>query len=116
MIIQPYTVRADCKTIKAHYNTYKEWRADPRGYFTIKPFPDENLLKVRFHNYKHEITLIIEGKSAEEIYNTIVREKLITSLQHAAYIGSELMKAQIAMEQRVPYIQDGPLRFPKTDK
>jgi len=51
----------------------------------------------------------IEGANAEEIYVTLVREKLVSTLEHAAYVGCELMKAEIAMKKNLPYVQDDPL-------
>ena len=111
MILQPYTLKNNLKIIRASYNTNKEWKADPKGYFTIKPFADEGLIKVRFHNYEHEILIIIEGENAEEIYNTIMREELVSRLDHAAYLGSELQKAEIAMRNNMEYTQDDALKI-----
>ncbi len=34
--------------IKAAYDSRKEWVMDPTGFFTIKPFPDEGIIKVRY--------------------------------------------------------------------
>ena len=115
MIIQPVTISKDCKVIKASYNTYKEWRRDPRGYFTIKPFVEEGIIRARFHNYRHEVLILIESETAEALYNTIVREQLVTSLQHAAYLGFELAKAEIALKENLHYNQDDALDFTKTN-
>lgn len=97
------------RMIDAHYNSMKEWVMDPLGFFTIKPFPDEGVIRVRYYNAKHQLAALIEGKSAEEIYVTICREGLVSIPSHAAYIGSELQKAEIAMKKRLPYVQDDPL-------
>lgn len=99
------------KKIVAHYDSMKEWAMDPLGFFTIKPFPDEGIIRVRYYNAKHQLAAEIEGKTAEEIYNTICRERLVSSLPHAAYLGSELQKAEIAMKKRLPYVQDENLSF-----
>ncbi len=99
------------KKIKAHYESRKEWVMDTLGFFTIKPFPDEGIIRVRYYNAKHQLAAEIDGKTAEEIYNTICREKLVSSLSHAAYLGSELQKAEIAMKKRLPYVQDDPLKM-----
>ena len=111
MKIYPYTESKHLKVMQASYDSVKEWKADPVGYFTIRPFRDEGLIKVRFHNYKHEILLIIEGRTAEEIYNTIIREKLVSKLQHAAYLGSELQKAELALKHDFEYVQCSPLKL-----
>jgi len=49
---------------------------------------------------------IIKGKTAETIYNKIVQLGLVTRLDHAAYLGSELKKAEIALRINKEYIQD----------
>ena len=105
--------KKEVRTIKAHYDSMKEWVMDEKGFFTIKPFPEEGVIRVRYYNEKHQLTLVIEGKTAIEIYNTIVREKLISRLDHAADIGAELMKAEIAMKLGIDYVQDSPLEFKK---
>jgi ferredoxin len=95
--------------IRAHYESRKEWKMDPKGFFTIKPYPEEGMIRVRYYGEDHALKFVIEGTHAEEIYNTIVRENLVSTFQHAAYIGTELMKAEIAMKKNLAYVQDDPL-------
>ena len=95
--------------IHAHYDSRKEWKMDPKGFFTIKPYPGEQVIRVRYYGEDHALKLVCEGKNAEEIYNTIVREGLLSTFQHAAYLGTELMKAEIAMKKNLAYVQDDPL-------
>lgn len=96
--------------IKAHYESNKEWRMDPkRCYFTIKPFKEEGVIRVNYYiikDGKHILKLRIEGKTGEEIYNTIIRERLIGSMQHAAYLGYELAKAELSLKCSLDYEQD----------
>jgi ferredoxin len=99
------------KKIVACYDSRKEWAMDPKGFFTIKPFPKEGMIKVRYYNARHQLACEIEGKNAEEIYNTLVREGLVSMLAHAAYLGSELQKAEIAMKENAGYVQDEPLKL-----
>ncbi len=99
------------RMIDAHYDSMKEWAMDPLGFFTIKPFPDEGVIRVRYYNWKHQLAALIEGKNAEEIYVTICREGLVSIPSHAAYLGNELQKAEIAMKKRLNYVQDDPLSF-----
>ncbi len=49
---------------------------------------------------------IIKGKNADSLYIKIVDMKLISKLDHAAYLGSELAKAEIALRTGKEYIQD----------
>jgi dihydropteroate synthase-like protein len=52
---------------------------------------------------------IIKGKTAEAVYAKIVNMGLVTRLDHAAYLGSELAKAQVALKTGKEYVQDNPL-------
>lgn len=106
----------DVKKIKASYDSKKEWKLDPKGFFTIKPFPEEGIIRVRYYQVEskgNKKIALIEGKTAEEIVQTIVREGFVSSLQHAAYLGSELQKAEVAMKLNIEFIQDSPLDFSK---
>ena len=94
------------KVIAAHYDSLKEWKMDPKGFFTIKPFPEEGLIKVRYYKKMGKAEALIIGRNAEEIYNTIVREGFISSLSHSANIGMELMNAEICLKLNLEYVQD----------
>jgi dihydropteroate synthase-like protein len=52
---------------------------------------------------------IVKGKTAEAMYAKIVEMGLVTRFDHAAYLGSELAKAEIALKTGKEYIQDSPL-------
>lgn len=114
--IAPTTEREKetARVIESSYDSEKEWVMDPTGFVTIKPFPEQGLIKVRCYTSKHELLYVVQGQHAEEIYNTMVRLKVVTSLTHAAYLGSELQKAEIAMRFRLEYMQDDPLQPAKS--
>jgi dihydropteroate synthase-like protein len=52
---------------------------------------------------------VVKGKTAEGVYAKIIELSLVTRLDHAAYLGSELAKAEIALRTGKEYIQDKPL-------
>ena len=58
------------------------------------------------HFKKNKADLVIVGHSAKEIYEEIIENKLVTRMEHAAYLGSELQKAEIAMITGKEYVQD----------
>ena len=66
-----------------------------------------DLSKKETHNMEIEII----GKSGIDIVNTLIKEKLISSLQHAADMGIELTKAEIALKYNLEYIQDKDLEL-----
>jgi dihydropteroate synthase-like protein len=49
------------------------------------------------------------GSSAEAVYKKILSRKLIKDMTHAAYLGRELAKAEIALRIGKVYVQDGDL-------
>ena len=67
------------------------------------------------HFKKNKADLVIEGHSAKEIYEEIITKDLVTRMEHAAYLGSELQKAEIAMITGKDYVQDFEL-FKKPDE
>lgn len=81
------------------------WKEDPKGFFTIKPFPEEGIIKVRYYK-NHKLVLLIIGKTAEELYHKITLMGLISRLEHAAYLGKELEKAYLALKYNIEYVQD----------
>ena len=58
------------------------------------------------HFKKNKADLVIVGHTAKEIYEEIIKKELVTRMEHAAYLGSELQKAEIAMITGKEYVQD----------
>ena len=101
------------KRITAKYHKIKDWVMDPKGYFLIVIDRKKKLLRVGFckftklgNNPVNDMVAIVTGKTAIEIVNTLIREKYISSLQHAADMGIELCKAELALKNGLKYIQD----------
>jgi len=82
-----------------------EFEPDPRGYFTIKV---ENGLIVVEHwlNDGRKTKYEFRGRSSEEIYRQILNENLVSRLDHAAYLGKELARAEEALKTGKKYVQD----------
>ncbi|MEK6939494.1 MAG: DUF4346 domain-containing protein [Nanoarchaeota archaeon] len=99
------------ETIKSSHDPLKEWRPDPKGYFLIRVNKKKKRIEAGFCTYKHIITKMISGSNATEIYNTIIRKKLISRLEHAAYVGKELYKAELALKYGKRYRQEFSLEF-----
>ena len=81
---------------------------DCEGIFKISIDRIEGVL-VAAHYIALDITKpvnIIKGKTAESLYAKIVTMGLVSKLDHAAYLGSELTKAEIALRTGKEYIQD----------
>lgn len=102
--------------IKAKHDPIKEWHADPKGYFLIRVNEKRKRIEAGFCTYKHIITKMVHGTNAIEIYNSIVKKRLISRLEHAAYLGKELYKAELALKYGKKYRQEFPLEFSDVKK
>ena len=101
------------KRIKAKYHKIKDWVMDPKGYFLIAIDRKKKLIKVGYckitkleNNQSHDMVSIISGKTAIEIVNTLIKNNYISTHQHAADMGIELCKAELALKYNLNYIQD----------
>ena len=105
---------ANMKEIKAKYDDRKEFVLDPAGYFLIKTNQKSKEIEVGFCREPNIITLKVTGKNPLEIYQTIInKEKLEIRKDHYAYLGRELQKAYIALQNNLKYVQDDELKFNK---
>ena len=84
---------------------------DPKGVFKITVDRNaETIVALHFAAAEAEKpTIIVKGETAEAVYAKIVEMGLVTRLDHAAYLGSELAKAEIALRTGKEYIQDSQL-------
>ena len=105
------------KRIVAKYHKIKDWVMDPKGYFLIALDREKKLLRVgyckfiKFGNKPiNDMVSIVSGRTAIEIVNTLIRNKYISTLQHAADMGIELCKAELALKYKLNYVQDKDLK------
>ncbi len=82
-----------------------EIKLDEEGYFVIN-IEDRSLL-VEHYNYKEKLQRVIEGRDARSIYLTIVQNGWVSKLDHAAYLGKELAKAELSIKHGLDFVQDG---------
>jgi tetrahydromethanopterin S-methyltransferase subunit A len=78
---------------------------DEAGYFVI--FPRQGVIIVEHYAYDNTLLHLIEGTTARDIFSTIINKGWVTELSHAAYLGKELSRAEIALEHGWTYVQDG---------
>ncbi len=84
---------------------------DEKGSFRIAVDRKEGVI-VAFHctsPHVNKPTIIVKGKTAEDVYSRIVELGLLSRVDHAAYLGSELAKAEIALRTGKEYIQESQL-------
>jgi hypothetical protein len=85
----------------------RPWRLDPKGYFLIRINEELGKLEAAFCDLKeNKVRKVIRGDTPIEVYTAILKEELVTMLDHAADIGVELQKAYIALKDGKKYTQD----------
>jgi len=97
--------------VPATYDRIKDWKMDPKGYFLIRIYPETGEIGAGYCTSDNTLKAEVRGKTALEVVNTIIREEMISSLQHAADLGIELGKAELALKKKIPYVQDDPLNI-----
>ena len=85
----------------------RPWRLDPKGYFLVRVNKELGKIEAAFCDLKeNKVRIIIRGDNPMEVYTAILKENLISMLDHAADIGVELEKAYIALKTGKKYTQD----------
>lgn len=87
-------------TIPAHMT------ADPSGWFVV--FVDRGRGNLVLEHYRCDglLDTVIEARSAAEAYCPAIEQGLLSRLDHAAYLGRELARAEKALLSGDIYIQD----------
>ena len=108
------------KRLVARYHKIKDWKMDPKGYFLIRVDKKKKIIQVGYCKFTkignspiNDMVAVIKGKTAIEIVNTLIREKFVSTLQHAADMGIELHKAELFLKYGFKYIQDKDLHIDK---
>ena len=80
---------------------------DKAGYFVIMVMHGrERPLVVEHYSNEGVLLNVIEGADSASICATIVEMKLVSQLDHAAYLGRELARAELSCSPMRRYVQD----------
>jgi tetrahydromethanopterin S-methyltransferase subunit A len=94
----------------------KKMNFDPAGFFTIILDRERELVVVEHYLNVDKgsgrevdtgrLNRVFEGRSAEAICHAVIDAGLLTRLDHAAYLGRELARAQRCLVEGEEYEQD----------
>ena len=87
----------------------KQLRLDRAGFFIVLPQPQSGLIVCEHYDNSGRLAHVIEGRQAALIAATVVERGWVTQLDHAAYLGRELAKAEAALSAGLAYEQDAAL-------
>jgi len=81
---------------------------DPKGYFKIYIDEKKNCIIITHFNNSvnfKDVTQTFASDNAESLYKNIIKSGLVSRLDHSAYLGKELVKAELALKLGMPYSQ-----------
>ncbi len=81
--------------------------SDPAGYFVVYADRARGLLSLEHYRHDGVLDAIIEGRTAAELYTPVIDRGLLSRLDHAAYLGRELSRAEESLKTGERYVQDG---------
>lgn len=79
---------------------------DPAGFFVVYPDPRRDRLVVEHYSNAGVLDVVLEGYTPADLYAEIIARGLLSRLDHAAYLGRELARAETALRTGEPYVQD----------
>jgi tetrahydromethanopterin S-methyltransferase subunit A len=79
---------------------------DPEGFFVV--YADHLRRSICLEHYRNDglLDTVITGAAAAELYIPAIEKGLASRLDHAAYLGRELARAEEALHTGAPYVQD----------
>lgn len=80
--------------------------ADPAGYLVVHADSRRRLLVIEHYRNDGLLTAVIEAGNATDGYVSVLAAGLVSRLDHAAYLGRELARAEDALHSGTRYRQD----------
>lgn len=87
----------------------KGLRLDKAGFFIVLPRRETGKIVCEHYENSGRLAHVISGRQAALIASTAVERGFVTQLDHAAYLGRELAKAEAALKTGIEYEQDAAL-------
>ncbi len=80
--------------------------SDPAGFFVVYLDSPRRRLVVEHYTNDGVLGCVIEGSGPAAVAAAIIERDLVTRLDHAAYLGRELARAEHSLLTGEPYVQD----------
>ena len=94
-------------TVKRIYATDpRRLTLDKAGYFVIYPEQRTKSLVVEHYTNQGVLDCMMEGSTTGALYTDAIERSLVTRLDHAAYLGRELARAEQSLLQGTQFVQD----------
>lgn len=106
---QPEPLKRQIKLYTVQRTNAEEQRKlllDSAGFFIIYVEAQKNKIVMEHYDNERTLTKVIQGEDATSIVNAAIELNLVSQLDHAAYLGRELTRAETALKKGIPYVQD----------
>ena len=90
--------------VLAQWHDPNRIKLDKAGYFVINP--EAGRMLVEHYDYKERLLRTIEGETARDLYLTMIENGWVSRLDHAAYLGKELARAEATLQSGEDFRQD----------
>ncbi|OLS15554.1 MAG: hypothetical protein RBG13Loki_0822 [Promethearchaeota archaeon CR_4] len=85
---------------------HQDFTPDPTGYFKIFSSYRTGQIFVAHYSNEHALQGVYASESSETLCKYLLRQKLVTRMDHAAYLGRELAKAENCAKTGGNYFQE----------
>jgi dihydropteroate synthase-like protein len=90
-----------------HTKSIGGYQPDKSGWFRVQIDRDtQQIVVIHYMLGRNDPNKIFKGSKGSSLYRSIIDEGLISDMAHAAYIGREVTKAEIALKLGRSYVQD----------
>lgn len=79
---------------------------DPAGYCVVYPDFRRGLIRLEHFENNGLLDCVIEGRTPAAVYAALIERSLVSRLDHAAYLGRELARAERSLVTGEAYVQD----------
>lgn len=87
-------------------NVNPGFKSDQKGFFVVHVDGRRKKIVVDHYSYDRKIGGRFLGDTAEGLCDTLIERGLVSHLEHSAYLGRELAKAEVALRNGLRYRQD----------
>ncbi len=92
---------------------YRLGQRDPNGFLLIFVDAAGQRLLVEHYGNDDQLRHRFVGPDAASLCSALLEGQIVSTTEHAAYLGRELTKAELALKSGVPYRQDESLELPR---
>ncbi len=100
---------ADCYFWSRPGHSLQEEEFDPRG--VVRVTTANGQITASFHGPDGQQLVEFKGKNADQLVRDISQQELFSQTGHALDIGVQLARAEVALKQNRPFVQDRPVNI-----